>query len=215
MEVGLVWCVTLTAQLESLSYTLICHFNSSAACWVKQGRSVFITKTNITQWREYCCIQVWQRPGPLVFHLTLSFPWLLQEGQKLYSRASCAADSVDSVSTDKSNWVLMSTSRGNVPALIAMTFLGHFLPLMKPSCHVSWMIPCYNQIHGGWTNKLETQGESNSCRSLANVFPALPALWCHSLRQAYRCLRSKTLQPNRLNVSYWEFIISWKIDFRL
>lgn len=55
--------------------------------------------------------------------------------------ASCAADSVDSISTDKPNWVLMSTSWGNVPGLIVMAFIGHFLPPMKPSCHVNWMIP--------------------------------------------------------------------------
>lgn len=121
----------------------------------------------------------------ILLHSTLTMTWttcfpfdsasfpVIEERQRLCRQASCAADSVDSVSTDKPNWVLMSTSWGSVPDLIIMAFIGHFLPLMRPSCHVNWMIPRYNQILDWWTNKPKARSESNSYRSHASLMSSL------------------------------------------
>lgn len=154
----------IATRLESATSVM------NSAAWVNLGCSLFITKTNIPH--------LVSNIVAFSFDIGLEHPfsvWLLswpfQIRLKLYRRASCAADSVDSVSPDKPNWVLMSVSWGNVPGLIVMAFIGHFLPSMKPSCH-GWFSVITKSMTDG-TNKPNACGESNSYRGRASLMSSL------------------------------------------
>lgn len=81
---------------------------------------------------------------------------------------------------------------GNIPGLIVMSFIGHFLSPMKPSCHVNWMIPPPSVI----TESMTDGHKSAKCLRVQPLQKLLLmsspfSLWCYSLRLTYRCPGSK------------------------
>lgn len=89
--------------------------------------------------------------------------------------ASCAADGVNSVSTDKPNWVLMSTSWGNVRSYRRCLYWS--LPPACPAMSVGWVSVITTSTMDGWAG---CRRRVRLCFS--NILPASPSLM--SLPQA-------------------------------
>lgn len=149
---------------------------------------------------SFGCIQPWLWPAPLALHLAF-FP-------SVGDKAVQNTHTVDSVHNDQPNYILMSSSWGNVPSLIVTPFIGHFLPPMSP-CRPDDSPPpkTDGQI-------IRTPGVS---RNLADA----PLMSSHFLvfdvspsGGHIAASHQKTLQPNRLNVSYWGVIISREIGWK-
>lgn len=119
--------------------------------------------------------------------------WLWLSSRLLEIRP-CRAHAVDSVHNDQPNYISMSSSWGNAPSLIVAPFIGHFLPPMsRPDDSPP------PKTDGQITRKpgvSRTLTDASLMSSRFLVFDVSPS------GGHIAASHQKTLQPNRLHVSY-------------